>query len=125
MKIKLSEYVNELAYRSIEYQKKDNVLHCMFDICLGFHTLSLINRTTNNISCKILPNRLKYGVILSSLLMLALILASRNGRFSSFFFNVLSSGSRSRSFNLSISDLIPKGSINNLIRKTVMRIDNQ
>lgn len=52
MKIKLSEYVNELAYRSIEYQKKDNVLHCMFDICLGFHTLSLINKTTNNKSHK-------------------------------------------------------------------------
>ena len=48
MKIKLSDYANELAYRSMEYQKKDNVLHCMFDICLGFHTLSLINKTTNN-----------------------------------------------------------------------------
>ena len=48
MKIKLSEYANELARRSIEYQKKDNILYAVFDVCLGFHTLSLINKTTKN-----------------------------------------------------------------------------
>ena len=48
VKIKLSEYANELAHRSIEYKKKDNILYAIFDICLGFHTLSLINKTTKN-----------------------------------------------------------------------------
>jgi len=47
-KVILSKYVNELAKKSLEYKKKNNIMYAMFDICLALHTLKIVKKKTNN-----------------------------------------------------------------------------